>query len=478
MDNQNISRRETLKMVGLFGATGLLAGANGFAIPTVESPEKIQPTDIRKKIFKKVWETQLVDTHEHLPDERDCLGGPEGKPHGDWTVIFNHYLNDDFRAAGMTRKEFDQFFNSQMSPQEKWNIVKPYWLATKNTGYGQAVRIAMRELYGVDDLSEKTVEKVHDGYLKTRKPGFYTRILRELGNIDSCQVNTGTFRESSLPFLLLQDLSIVGMFVGPNIDGLSKPAGISVKNINDWYKVIDWWFDKYAKYAVAVKSQNAYARDINYEKVPFEKAEQIFSKRIGGEKLSPVEQKALEDHLFWYSVNKATENNLPVKLHTGYYVGTGNMPLSRLINNPGSACELCKTSPQTTFVFMHICYPYYEELISVAKHYPNAFVDMCWGWIINPIAAKDFLKKFLVTAPANKIFTFGGDYIPVEPVLGHSLIARHGIALALCELVEEGWITLDDALELTDPIMHGNARKIFRIEEKKNNLKTAPWVKG
>jgi hypothetical protein len=100
---------------------------------------------------------------------------------------------------------------------------------------------------------------------------------------------------------------------------------------------------------------------------------------------------------------------------------------------------------------------------------------MCWAWIINPVAAKDFLKKFLVTAPANKIFTFGGDYFPVEAVLGHATLARQGIALALCELVEEQWLDLDDALALVDPIMHGNAQKTFRLAEKEKTLQTVPW---
>jgi predicted TIM-barrel fold metal-dependent hydrolase len=125
---------------------------------------------------------------------------------------------------------------------------------------------------------------------------------------------------------------------------------------------------------------------------------------------------------------------------------------------------------------MHICYPYYEELISVAKQHTNAYVDMCWSWIINPVAAADFLKKYLVTAPANKVLTFGGDYIPVEPVLGHATIARRGIALALTELVEEGWLSLPDALDLADPIMHNNARQIFNLKDKTIALKHAPWA--
>ncbi|HEV58509.1 MAG TPA: hypothetical protein ENN87_13620, partial [Phycisphaerales bacterium] len=135
-------------------------------------------------------------------------------------------------------------------------------------------------------------------------------------------------------------------------------------------------------------------------------------------------------------------------------------------------------APDARFVFMHICYPYYEEILSVAKQWANAYIDMCWSWIINPIAAKDFLKKYLVTAPANKVLVFGGDYIPVEPVLGHAMIARRGIALALSELVEEGWLSLSQAMDLVDPIMHENARRIFNLEAKSKRLRQAPWATG
>jgi predicted TIM-barrel fold metal-dependent hydrolase len=201
-------------------------------------------------------------------------------------------------------------------------------------------------------------------------------------------------------------------------------------------------------------------------------------KKLENETITDAEKKRLEDHLFWYAVEKSTEHNLPVKLHTGYYAGANRMPLDRLTRNPDSATHLCRLAPDTRFVFMHICYPYYEEMLSIAKQYTNAYVDMCWSWIINPVAAKDFMNKYLLTAPANKILTFGGDYYPVEPVLGHAMVARDGITLALSELVQEGWIDLNRAMDLVDRIMHENARRIFSLNEKKKNLQQAPWSKG
>mgnify|MGYP001093540653 CR=1 FL=1 len=87
MDKAGFTRRETLKVLGLFGAGHLISAGSAWALPAVEFPVSQQPTDIRRQIFAKVWQTPLVDTHEHLPDEQDCLRGPGGKAQDDWTVI-------------------------------------------------------------------------------------------------------------------------------------------------------------------------------------------------------------------------------------------------------------------------------------------------------------------------------------------------------------------------------------------------------
>jgi len=466
-----ISRRQTLKSIGAIGASGILgAEASEGKEPAKASAQSSGSGDVREVIFERVLATAFVDTHEHLIEEKERLQGashPRVRS-DDWTMLFSHYLNSDMAVAGMPGGAMDKFFSPKVEAIDKWRLLEPYWPAVKNTGYGQAVRLTISQLYDVDELSASTVRKVQAGYEKVRRRGFYKHILQDLAKIESCQVNclSAPFMESAMPTLLMQDLSIVGMFAGGGQDGFRKPTGIKVESLADWHKVIDWWFEKYGKYAVAVKSQNAYSRDIDYEQAPAEKVEAIFKKRVEKQPLRSQERKDIEDHLFWYAVEKATEHNLPIKLHTGYYAGQNSMPLGRLMNNASSATELCGKARNMRFVFMHICYPYYEEMIAIAKQWSNAYIDMCWSWIINPVGAKDFLKKFIVTAPLNKILTFGGDYIPVEPVLGHATVARRGIALALSELVEEGWLSLDDALETVDPIMRGNARRLFKLDEK------------
>lgn len=475
-ETKKLSRRSTIKGIGAVGTAAVLGSAAG---PIAPGKAAANTASVRAKIEERVAETTIVDTHEHLIEEEDRLNGNNNRIRSnDWSLLLSHYIDSDLRTSGMPDEAFDAFMSPETDPIKKWDILEPYWGAVRNTGYGQAVEIAMRELYGVDRLSGDTVRAVHEGYLKTIKPGFYKTILQDRGGIESCQVNylSAPFSESKQSTLLMQDISILGMHIGPNIEAYAPKAGIEVKNLQDWHRVIDWWFERYGQYAVAVKTQAAYSRNIDFDDVPAEKAEGPFKRKIDGQPLSGEDRKLMEDHLFWYAARKATEYNLPVKLHTGYYAGHNSMPLTRLQGNPGAVTNLCRTSPETKFVFMHVCYPFYEELISAAKQWTNCHIDMCWAWIISPVASVNFLKQYLVTAPANKVLTFGGDYIPVEPVLGHVRIARRGIALTLTQLVEEGWLDLDSALELVDPIMRGNARKIFDLEKKTAVLEKAPWL--
>ncbi|MCE5249645.1 amidohydrolase family protein [bacterium] len=481
MKGRVIPRRSILKGAGALGPLAVLhsktAHGEDKKLPDIYRTINISP--LRKELFDKVFSTPFIDTHEHLFEESERLAGTAtpGIRSDDWTMVFSLYVSDDMMTAGMSQQESNRFFSPDVAPNDKWRLLEPCWPYIRNTGYGQAVCIAIRELYGVDELTAQTVRQVQAGYERVRQAGFYRYILGDLANIESCQVNCiiPPFRESAMPLLLMQDISILRMYEGPDIETYANPAGIRVTSLSDWHRVIDWWFDKYGAYAVAVKSQNAYSRDIDYERIPGEKVEGAFKRLLDGQTITIPEKKAIEDHLFWYAADKAVQFDLPVKLHTGYYVGHDYMPLSRLMQNPGSAADLCRRAPDTKFVFMHICYPLYEDMIALAKHYTNAYVDMCWSWIINPVAAKDFLKKFLVTAPANKVFTFGGDYYSVEAVLGHAMMARQGIALALSELVEEGWMSRADALEIVDPVMHENARAFFNLDEKKKVLEKAPW---
>lgn len=416
-----------------------------------------------------VEKTPFLDTHEHIIEESRRLVPPnphDGRyPCDDWAYLLLHYSASDLTSAGMPGEAFARFYGVELSPLEKWHLVEPYYQRAKNTGYLQAVRLTVQELFGEEDLSVESVERVTEKMRTLVKPGYYRHVLRDVANVESCQVNSleHVFCETQYPDLLMQDLSFVGLSTGLDLS-LAKRANREPGTLSDWHAVIDWYFEAYAPRAIAVKNQSAYARRINYAKVSASEAAPLFERFARKDSLSPAEMQALQDYLFHYCVSKATDYGLPVKLHTGYYAGANSMPLERLRQNAGDLCPILMAHPRAKFVLMHIGYPYQDEFIALAKHYTNAYVDLCWAWIISPLASVRFLKEALLTAPANKLFVFGGDYITVETVVGHARIARRGIVQALTELVEEGWLSETEALEVAWRLMRGNALEVFDIE--------------
>ena len=423
---------------------------------------------ITTQIRDWVEQTPMVDTHEHLIEEKLRLEGPgDGSnrlfPCDDWSYLFMHYLGDDLVSAGMSDENLKRFLSQELSGLEKYRLVAPYWERTKHTGYAQAVRLTLKGLYGEDDLTAESVPRLAEKYKALIKPGFYREVLQGKCHLESCQVNSlqRIFMETEHPDLLHQDIGFPSLSSDVNLESVEQDCGKTADTLEGWLEIIDWYFATYGPKAVAAKNQSAYSRRLDYAIVPKEQAEPLFARFARKETLSPEENKALRDHLFCYCVGKATEYGLPVKLHTGYYAGHNGMPLTRLRQNAGDICPLLKAFPDTKFVLMHIGYPYQDEFIALAKHYQNAYIDMCWAWIISPGACVRFLKEFLLAAPANKLFPFGGDYITVEAIYGHNRIARMGVTQALTQLVEEGWIAYEETQALIQRLLNGNAHEVF-----------------
>jgi uncharacterized protein len=425
---------------------------------------------VRTELEYRIQQTRFMDTHEHLLEETTRLAGPGNhklQPCDDFALLFEHYAQDDLRSAGMPAAALDQFFSVALEPAAKWRLLEPYWRRCQHTGFLEAIRRTVALLFDEQRWDAAAAERITTKMRAQARPGFYRRVLAAAG-VDRCHVNSleaPLVCATQYPDLLLQDLSLLPLTTYLNVDMLRRCSGMPVNSLAEWHRVLDWTFDHYRDSIVAVKSQAAYARRLDFAAVPSAEAAPLFARHLRGEKLQGAERKALEDHLLRECVARASDYGLPIKLHCGYYAGKGPLPLGRIRQNAADLCPLLDDFPAAKFVLMHIGYPYQDEYIALAKHYPNVFIDLCWAWIVSPGVAVRFVKESLVTAPSNKLLLFGGDYSLVEPIVGHASIARQGLAQALDELVGDGWIASHAALALVEPLMFGNAAALFAPPE-------------
>lgn len=426
--------------------------------------------DMRQELEYRIQQTRFIDTHEHLLEETTRLAGPSNskfQPCDDFALLFEHYAQDDLRSAGMSAEALANFFSVSLEPAAKWRLVEPYWQRCQHTGFLQAIRRSAAVLFDEQEWDAAAVERITVKMRAQARPGFYRRVLATAG-VERCHVNSleaPLVCATQYPDLLQQDLSLLPLTTYLNVDLLRRNSGLPVNSLADWHRVLDWTFDHYHDAIVAVKSQAAYARRLNFARVPASMAAPLFTRHLRGEKLQRAERKALEDHLLRECVARAQAHGLPIKLHCGYLAGKGPLPLARIRQNAADLCPLIDDFPAAKFVLMHIGYPHQDEYVALAKHYPNVWIDLCWAWIVSPSVAVRFVKESLVTVPSNKLLLFGGDYTLVEPIVGHASIARQGLGQALDELVCDGWLAPHAALALIEPLMSGNASALFTRAE-------------
>jgi uncharacterized protein len=159
-------------------------------------------------------------------------------------------------------------------------------------------------------------------------------------------------------------------------------------------------------------------------------------------------------------VERAIESNLPFKLHTGYYAGHSRMPIDWI--RAGNLCALLSRYPQARFVLMHTAYPYTDELVAIAKHYPNVWVDLCWAWSIDPYTSTDFVRRFIHAVPGNKLFVFGGDALSPTNTVAYSVQGRRWLTRALEAEVTARDLTDQQAIRVAHRLMHENPTDVLR----------------
>ena len=424
-----------------------------------------QPNSNLKEIIS---ETHFQDTHEHLPPEIRRI---EDKKLGnlDFSYLFSHYLDSDLLSAGMAQRDYDGFFGSEADSTEKWNLVSPFYQNTRGTGYGQCLRKSLKMLWDIDDIDASNCNEITQLLNEHVKPGFYRDILQKKTLIDHVQINSLDFDEiyrddSTDSDLFSHDFGTLKIATQWDVSVLRRILGSEITSLNDAHNAIAAAFSKWGDVAISIKDPCAYWRDLDFHDVSDGDASRIMTRYLLNKaSVSTEEYNAVGNNLFRYALKESEKYNLPVKIHTGYIAGANHMNLHRVKKNLEHLQAIISDFPNIRFVLMHITYPLHNELLAMAKHFSNVYVDMCWSWIIDPITSTEFLSKFLVTVPHNKIFTFGGDFIPVELIPGHAQMAREGIVRSIDQLLRDEYIQRNEVQALIAKLMNGNASKFFDL---------------
>jgi len=405
---------------------------------------------IVKRLIAAMTEMTVIDSHEHMPSEASV----NARPADVFTHIFAHYSITTAISAGGPDREF--LHDLSVPIERRWRAFSPVLDAIRDSGYARAAQTTARELYGIDEINDRTYLDLQGRLQDRNKPGLFQWVFNEKCKIETI-LNQGEWVGGiAKPVLRANDLlcennaerarqryESLGLPPEPRLADLRSflDAGMSeAKAAGCWGWKISGGFPMAT--------------------VDDDEALGMFRKLLDG-RLPGEEFDQLDIWVTHYGMRQAPRHGFVVAVHCG--IIWCNWSDFR-VKDPLDMIPFLEKYRDTRFDLYHGGIPWVREIAVIANSYPNAHLDLVWCHQISPYMTQHMLNEWIDLVPVSKIIGFGGDncFSP-EKTYGVLVLARENIARALAVRVVRGEMSEDRAVDICRGWLYDNPKRIYGL---------------
>jgi predicted TIM-barrel fold metal-dependent hydrolase len=220
--------------------------------------------------------------------------------------------------------------------------------------------------------------------------------------------------------------------------------------------------------AVGIKIIDGLTRTLRFSDVSVDEAAELYRKGQS-QALSRDAYLRLQDHVARHMFLTAPELGLTVHIH----VAAGSPPFLRLGDNDVAHLENILTNPRffgTQFVLIHGGFPDVEDAAYQSLK-PHVWVDISAQPFFYPMRELvERLRIYLIYSPSSVLF--GTDVssfpsVPGGPEVQHIVLSkklREALNLALAGMVQDGLMTVEEAISVGRGILHENAERLYGFD--------------
>jgi len=359
------------------------------------------------------------------------------------------------------------------------------WREIRTTGYGRAVTYTTRECFDLDYAPETwpQVTEALRGAIQGKTPlEVYDHFMGLANNRwVACDTlfrveNENALKENLYPDYYRNTFRMDSLFnitdAGP-VHALERFTGVDILSLDRLAEALNSAITTCRETGrmCALKNGMAYLRDLVVGFPTKHEAETAFNRIVSRKAfhdglqqnsgaVSAAEGRPLADWLFHAFVQRASDDDIPVQIHTGYLAGLwGSLGGTRAMN----LVPVFERYQNVRFDIFHASWPWTSELGTIAKNYPNVHPSLCWMWAMNPTEAERALSEWLDGVPFTKIFGYGADTGYPWNNVGYSKQARIGIARVLEAKIDAGYFSGETAREVAEHIMLKNGEAFYGL---------------
>ena len=384
--------------------------------------------------------------------ELQSLGDSAGKVRPSDECLHGKHVRGNLSVLG----------NINADPDERWKLFSSYWPYVRTTGTGRTVLRVAWDLFGVEDIDQRTWKDISALLWQASEEGFYHNLLCQRANISMTFVDNvadpGT-RSCCAPIRNYDH--ILAMCNRADVDelahrfdesGTTEPCrtleqldGLLAKSVQRDVEEGCVSFKLSALPDIAAPSLEevewAFGRVYMRTRSPCDDAKRTRSPK----EIEP----ALCTYLGHRFLTHIAQSGRPVQIHIA-----DNATVERLN-------VLADQYPRVRFVGVYDGRVEAFSLLTLARARPNVSLAMGDLWRIAPRLARQSLMIWIQGVPLCKLFAFSGNTTIVEAVCAQAWIAREQIATMFSEMVADGVLDEEDALLAMKRMLYETAREYF-----------------
>lgn len=401
--------------------------------------------EVTIKQLKNYMDTlDILDSHEHFITESMHLQKNYNFFH--W---FMPYIQFDLVSAGMPKEWLWTPPESEEQVKEYWSVIKPLWQYVKHGSYALPMKMALKEFYGFEDITDDNYLEIGKKMNDTKYQGYYKSIIQ-----DKCKIK-----------FLLNQISQNNIEEHDYMYGAYSVAN----NIN--YEVVLDFIENYPSSCItdytqyiqnmirAAKKEGAIL--VKFDASSFMELPDYEAAKEQYIKISKDKDYKEYNKILYYVSDQALkivqEVDLVAAVHTGVW-GDINY------KNPELLFKVVEKYPDIVFDIYHMGMPYVRECGFLGKNYANVYLNLCWSHIVSENMAVSGINEWLDYVPVNKIFGFGADFCSnPENIWAHLEIAKKNIAKALAKRVSEERMSLEDAKFVCKLWLYDNPKRVYQL---------------
>ncbi len=402
--------------------------------------------ELSKRMLEAVENVPIVDVYERLVPESKRLN-----QRFDFITWVLAYAGAEVQALGLEAAQLALLGDVNADPDERWSLLSTYWPYLRATGAGRVILHIVWELFGVEEINERSWKDISAQLWQTSKKGFYDELLHRRANIRMALVDNAVDSGTKMCCLPLKSYDWL-MTIKCNTDLLLLETRF--KELLATLDQIDAMVKKSVQRDIekgCVSFKLGTLPDIT---VPSEeKAGWAFGRLLRSEDRDVAMEPALGSYLLHRFFEQVAQSDCPIQVHIDSPVMVERVT------------GLARLYPQVRFVLIYNggADPY--TLVRLGRALPNVALAVGDLWRFAPQLARQVLALWIQGVSPQRLFAWGGNVTMVEVVCVRAQAIREQIALLLSEMIAGNALDESDASFVMHRLLGENARDYFRLQQ-------------